>query len=103
MLAAAAREGRDALVVFDNGDPGKPVIVDVVDDAAFSGARAAEKRDVVIDGENLVIEGRRTVTLKCGKGSIELREDGKIFVRGTHLVSRATGVNRIRGGAVRIN
>lgn len=102
-LVSAAKEGAEALVVFDQGDVTKPIIVGLVDATADQSGAGPKRREVVIDGEHLVIEGRRSVTLKCGKGSIEIREDGKVFVRGTHLVSRATGVNRIRGGAVRIN
>ena len=51
----------------------------------------------------MVLEAKRRLTLKCGDGSITIREDGKILIKGKDLVSHATRMNRIKGGAVQIN
>ena len=53
--------------------------------------------------EELVLEAKKGLTLKCGDGSITLREDGKILIKGKDLVSHARRTNRIKGGAVAIN
>lgn len=53
--------------------------------------------------DELVIEAGKVLTLKVGDGSITIREDGKILIKGTHLVSHAKKMNRIRGGSVTIN
>jgi hypothetical protein len=53
--------------------------------------------------ETLVIEARQNLTLRCGAGSITLRADGRILIRGRDLVSHAQRMNRIKGGAVTIN
>jgi len=53
--------------------------------------------------EELVIEAKESLTFKCGEGSITLRKDGKILIKGKDLVSRAQRMNRIKGGAVAIN
>ncbi|MBX6362549.1 MAG: hypothetical protein IRZ00_01665 [Gemmatimonadetes bacterium] len=53
--------------------------------------------------DELVLEARRNLTLRCGEGSITLREDGKVLIKGKDLVSHAQRVNRIKGGAVSIN
>lgn len=53
--------------------------------------------------EELVIEAKKNLTFKCGEGSITLRKDGKILIKGKDLVSRAKRMNRIKGGAVAIN
>jgi hypothetical protein len=53
--------------------------------------------------DELVIEARKNLTLKCGEGSITIREDGKILIKGRDLVSHAKRMNRIRGGSVAIN
>jgi len=53
--------------------------------------------------EELVIEAKENLTFKCGEGSITLRKDGKILIKGKDLVSRAQRMNRIKGGAVAIN
>lgn len=53
--------------------------------------------------DELVIEARQQLTLRCGDGSITLRGDGKVVIQGKDLVSRAERMNRIKGGGVAIN
>jgi hypothetical protein len=53
--------------------------------------------------EELVLEARKSLTLRVGEGSITIREDGKILIKGKDLVSYAQRMNRIKGGAVSIN
>jgi hypothetical protein len=53
--------------------------------------------------DELVLEARKSLKLKCGDGSITIREDGKILIKGKDLVSHAKRVNRIKGGSVAIN
>jgi hypothetical protein len=53
--------------------------------------------------DELVLEAGRSLTLRVGDGSITIRADGKILIKGTDLVSHAQRTNRIRGGAVAIN
>lgn len=58
---------------------------------------------VYVDGKYVCIEGAEEVTFKCGKASITLTKSGKILIRGTYLLNRSTGVNRIMGGSVQVN
>jgi len=51
----------------------------------------------------LVLEAKHSLTLRVGDGSITIREDGKILIKGKDLVSHAQRLNRIKGGAVQIN
>jgi hypothetical protein len=51
----------------------------------------------------LVLEATKGLVLRVGGGSIEMRADGKILIKGTDLVSHAKRMNRIKGGAVSIN
>ena len=51
----------------------------------------------------LVMEARENLTLRCGDGSITIRADGKILIKGKDLVSHAQRTNRIKGGSVAIN
>jgi hypothetical protein len=60
-------------------------------------AEPAEKPD------ELVLEASHSLTLRVGDGSITIREDGKILIKGKDLVSHATRRNRIKGGSVEIN
>lgn len=53
--------------------------------------------------DTLTIEAKQSLTLRVGEGSITLREDGRILIRGKDLVSHAQRMNRIKGGAVSIN
>jgi hypothetical protein len=62
-----------------------------------------ETHEFEIDGKTIVLNAAHTITLRCGQASITLNRDGKIVIRGTHVVSHASGVNRIRGGSVELN
>ena len=42
----------------------------------------------------------KEIELRCGKASITLTKAGKILLRGEYLLSRSSGVNRIKGGSV---
>jgi hypothetical protein len=53
--------------------------------------------------DHIVIEAKHSLTLRVGDGSITIREDGKILIKGKDLVSHAKRMNRIRGGSVAIN
>jgi hypothetical protein len=53
--------------------------------------------------DELTLEARHLLTLRVGAGSITIREDGRILIKGKDLVSHAQRLNRIKGGAVAIN
>jgi hypothetical protein len=53
--------------------------------------------------DTLVLEARESLTLRVGDGSITIRADGKILIKGKDLVSHAQRMNRIKGGSVAIN
>ena len=53
--------------------------------------------------EELVLEAKHSLCLRVGDGSITIRDDGKILIKGKDLVSHAQRLNRIKGGAVSIN
>ena len=44
-----------------------------------------------------------SLQLRCGQGRLELREDGRIQLRGTDVTVRSTGMARLKGSSVRIN
>jgi hypothetical protein len=112
-IAAAVASRRPALLLFENADPRLPVIVGLVEDGgggkllgellARPSAAPRPPVEARVDGKRVVIEGQDEIVLRCGEASITLRRDGKVMVRGTYVETQAKGVNRIKGGAVKIN
>jgi len=66
-------------------------------------AVGAASGEAQVDGRKLTLTGEEEVTLKCGKASITLTSAGKVLIKGEYVLSRSSGVNRIKGGAVQIN
>jgi hypothetical protein len=107
---APADKEREVLLTFDNGDPQFPIIVGfiqnqpVIDEKPETLTLNRESlEDVVLDGRRITIDAREEIVLRCGNGSVKLRKDGTIIIKGTNLVSRAKAANKIKGAAVRIN
>ena len=98
------------LLVFEHGDPAKPIIVGVVDSGAAAQWKThgmcvppEKSQHAIVDGRRLMLKGEEEVTLVCGEASITLTKDGRITLRGVEIVSRALGSNKIRGASVSIN
>src|SRR5262245_27299472 len=53
--------------------------------------------------ERLELVADREIVLRCGEASITLTRAGKIILRGTYVLSRSSGVNKIKGGSIQIN
>jgi hypothetical protein len=53
--------------------------------------------------ERIELVAEREIVLRCGDASLTLTRSGKILLRGTYVLSRASGVNKIKGGSVQIN
>ena len=69
-------------------------------------AAAAEPVERAVDAaipERLELIAEREIVLRVGDASITLTRAGKIILRGTYVLSRSSGVNRIKGGSVQIN
>ena len=112
---------RMAVLLFENGDARLPIVVGLVAAdpgasllsallAPASGALApqpvtapAAPVEARVDGKRIVVEGQEEVVLKCGEASITLKRDGKLILRGAYVETHAKGVNRIKGGSVKIN
>jgi hypothetical protein len=53
--------------------------------------------------EELLLTAHRKITLQCGLASITLHPNGKIVLRGQHILSASEGTNRVVGAQVEIN
>lgn len=60
-------------------------------------------REVKLDDESLLLSAKKEIVIQCGKSSLTLTSAGKVLIRGAYLLSRSSGVNRIKGGSVQIN
>ncbi len=109
-LTRPGNQGREVLVVFDGGNPDRPIVVGLLEDPLehlvrleVSEEQAEQPKEFQVDGKRVILEAEEEVVLRCGEGSITLRKDGKIVIRGTHILSRSSGPHRIKGGSVNIN
>jgi Domain of unknown function (DUF6484) len=99
LVALAAEEAGEPLVVaLDAGGLGAPVILGRLRERVAPAAAV-----VRADGERLVLRAEREIELRCGEASVVLTRAGKVLIRGTHVVSRSKGANKIKGAHVDIN
>lgn len=94
--------GREVVLMFENGNPHRPIVIGKMQPPSTTD-KSHPKVSVVLDGERLLLQADREIVFKCGKASITLTRAGKILIRGAYLLSRSSGVNRIKGGSVQIN
>ncbi len=102
-LDAAVSDRREAVLLFVAAT-GQPVLLGLRQPRPTLEAELpTEDLAATLDGKRLHLEGQDEVVLRCGKASITMRRNGRIVIRGVQVESRATGRNRIKGGAVLIN
>ncbi len=56
-----------------------------------------------LEDKVLHIKAHDGLVIECGKSTIMLTKDGKIQVKGNDILSRARGMNKIKGAGVNIN
>ena len=98
--------GRQVALMFEAGDTKKPLVIGKIQvpaPVAYVPRQPNEQVVASVDGERLELTAEKEIVLRCGKASITLTRAGKIIIRGAYLVSRSSGVNRIKGGSVQIN
>jgi len=109
--------GRDVILAFESNDRTKPIVMGVLQthsELKNTHNSSKEKNnqplypDVAsfqaeVDEEYIEINAKHKLVLRCGEASITLQRDGRVIVRGADILTRSSGLNRIKGGAVQIN
>jgi hypothetical protein len=83
----------DEVVLAFTGESERPFVLGRI-------GPSAEARETP---DEIVLEAKKGLVLRVGEGSITIRADGKILIKGNDLVSHAKRMNRIRGGSVALN
>ena len=99
-----AQIGRQVILMFDDADPLRPLVIGCLQAAnAWPLEEKPAQVEVDADGRRLVVTAREEIVLRCGQASITLTKAGKVLIQGTYVLSRSSGVNRMKGGSVQLN
>jgi hypothetical protein len=93
--------GARVLVGFLSGDETQPIVLGLLEPPPARDDHASAETEK--QPETLRIKAGQELVIECGEARISLRKDGRIEIRGTHLISRSSGPNKIKGGSVFIN
>ncbi len=102
----AIADRQQAVVVFEDGDRSKPLIVGFIEALNRPQRDAPAGSPVVeadVDGRRVRVTAQDEIVLECGSASVTLRRNGRVVIRGTYVETRSDGTNRIKGGQVQIN
>lgn len=109
-IEAAIAQQQQAVVLFENGDQSRPIIVGFIEtlrpEPAPPETNQADRSPVVeadVDGRRVRVTAQDEIVLECGPASVTLRRNGRVIIRGTYVETRSEGTNRIKGGQVQIN
>jgi hypothetical protein len=96
--------GSKVALMFEGADLNKPVIIGVLQEGR--GWPLTERPGQVkmdADGGRLIVSAKERMVLRCGNASITLTKAGNVLIEGSYLLSRSSGVNRIKGGSIQLN
>lgn len=96
--------GRAVLLVFEGGDPQRPIVTGVLrGQPEWPGPPVPDRVALDADGQRLTVTASQELVLRCGRAVLRLHADGRIELRGESIVAQADGLHRIRGGSVQLN
>jgi hypothetical protein len=99
-----AHIGAPVVLMFEHGDPCRPIVIGVLRGrTGWPIERPPGQVEVDTDGERMIVSAREQLVLRCGKASLTLTKAGKVLIEGSYVLSRSTGVNRVKGGSVQLN
>jgi hypothetical protein len=105
VIVKAIRRQRRAMVIRTADETPRWFLVGLVRERIGEKARDAKpgRLEVTVDGEKVKFEAEHDIELKCGQASLTLRYDGRIELRGTHILSASRGPNRVKGATIALN
>ncbi|MFV1873568.1 MAG: hypothetical protein ACMZ64_09630 [Oleiphilus sp.] len=68
-----------------------------------STSNEANEKAAIVDGKKLELSATDEVTIRCGKASISLNKNGKILIKGEHMLNRTAGSYKIKSGSIQLN
>ena len=97
--------GKKVVLMFEGGDGSKPIVMGVLREYNEGWPLTEQPGQVEFDadGQRMIVSAKEQVVLKCGKASITLTKAGKVLIQGTYVLSRSSGVNRVKGGSIQLN
>ncbi len=95
--------GCQVALLFEGGDPQRPIVIGRMQYPEHILQPRQQNISAELDDERLEFKAGKEIVLRCGKASITLTKAGKIILRGAYVLSRSSGVNKIKGGSVQIN
>ena len=96
--------GQQVVLMFEGNDPEKPIIMGVLQGKeGWPIEQQPNQVEVDADGERMIVTAKEQLVLRCGKASITLTKAGKVLIKGSYVLSRSSGANRIKGGSVQLN
>jgi hypothetical protein len=104
-LVRAARLQQRAVVQRISERPERYLLTGLVRERIASETRDADpgKLEVSLDGETVALSATHRIELRCGKASLTLTKDGRVVLKGAHVVSRSTGPNKVKGASIALN
>jgi hypothetical protein len=105
VLVPAARNQQRALVVRTSENPPRLVLIGLMREriSAAASQAAPGELEVKVDGEKLRLTAEQEIELKCGKASLILRQSGRVILKGTYIVTSASGPVKIKGATIALN
>ena len=91
--------GRQVVVLFATSGSEDAVVMGVI----RSHPAGAQMLEMEADGQRLIVCANKQLVLRCGRASITLTSAGKVLIEGSYILSKSSGVNRIKGGSVQLN
>ncbi len=96
------RIGTQCALLFEQGNPERPVVMGFLQHAVVP-VSADESLQISQDKHTFHLHAEQEIVLHCGEASLSLRSDGRVELRGTTVITHATGLNRVRGASVKLN